>query len=322
MEDELYNRVLDERRDLQQKEVEREEEQQQEIAAVEEATTEKAPEDYNLGDNVKELGRAVVGGGVDIYNSVGSLPKLFDKRFYQATDPENPWKYDAPWLIKGAPITRTKWGGFIRGGTELAGGLVGTGKVLWGIKGLKGLATAAKATRMGRIGLSAVQGGTYDLISNQSQEKNLARTLIDVKPQWAGVLNPIATKEDMSPAMKSMFNIGEGLGIGALFDVAAEAGGWGMRSYSESIKKSSKKIVKPDPITKAVDASSDVEYANKTQIVESGAIKSYENARKRSKKKTPAWKFLPKEQKEQLKQVYADKNNMDWGPNRDLDVEL
>ena len=61
MEDELYDRVLQERRDLQQKEVEREEEQQQEIAAIEEATTEKAPEDYNLGDNVKELGRALVG---------------------------------------------------------------------------------------------------------------------------------------------------------------------------------------------------------------------------------------------------------------------
>ena len=319
MEDELYDRVLNERRDLQQKEVEREEEQQQEIAAVEEATTEKAPEDYNLGDNVKELGRAVVGGGVDIYNSVGSLPKLFDKRFYQATDPENPWKYDAPWLIKGGPITRTKWGGFIRGGTELAGGLVGTGKVLWGIKGLKGLATTAKATRMGRVLLSGAQGATYDFISNQSQEQNLARTLIDVKPQWAGVFNPIATREDMSPFHKSVFNIGEGLGIGALFDLAAEGAGWGLRSYSDAIKKSSKKIVKPDPITKAVDASSDVEYANKTQIVESGAIKSYENARKRSKQKRPPWKSLPKEQKEQLKQVYADKNNMDWGPNRDLD---
>ena len=319
--DEYYNRVLQERRDSQQQqqeEIERNDDEQEAVAEVEPEVTEKAPEDYNLGDNVKELGGAIVGGGIDIYNSVGSLPKLFDKRFYQPTDPENPWKYDAPWLIKGGPITKTRWGGFIRGGTELAGGLVGTGKVLWGIKGLKGLATTAKATRMGRVLLSGTQGATYDFISNQSQEKNLARSLIDIKPQWAGVLNPIATKEDMSPAMKSMFNIGEGLGIGGLFDIATEGAGWGLRSYSESIKKSSKKIIKPDPITKAIDASSDVEYANKTQVIESGAIKSYENARKRSKQKRPPWKKLPKEQKEQLKQLYADKNNMDWGPIRDV----
>ena len=170
--DEYYNRVLQERRDSQQQqqeEIERNDDEQEAVAEVEPEVTEKAPEDYNLGDNVKELGGAIVGGGIDIYNSVGSLPKLFDKRFYQPTDPENPWKYDAPWLIKGGPITKTRWGGFIRGGTELAGGLVGTGKVLWGIKGLKGLATTAKATRMGRVLLSGTQGATYDFISNQSQ---------------------------------------------------------------------------------------------------------------------------------------------------------
>ena len=316
----IRDKLIDEfeaEREEDEERIRQEELQKQQQAQEASTSTEKAPEDYNLGDNVKELAGAVVGGGIDIYNSVGSLPKLFDKRFYQPTNPENPWEYDAPWLIKGGPVAKTRWGKFIRGGTELAGGLVGTGKVLWGIKGLKGVATAAKATRWGRVGLSAVSGGTYDVISNQSQEQNLARSLIDIKPQWAGVLNPIATREDMSPAMKSMMNIGEGLGIGAFFDIAAEGMGWGLRSYSDSLKKASKKITKPDPITKAIDASSEVEYGNKTLQVEQGAIKSYENARKRSKQKRPAWKFLPKEQKEQLKQVYADKNNMDWGPNRD-----
>ena len=60
---------------------------QQQQAQEASTSTEKAPEDYNLGDNVKELGGAIVGGGIDIYNSVGSLPKLFDKRFYQPTNP-------------------------------------------------------------------------------------------------------------------------------------------------------------------------------------------------------------------------------------------
>jgi hypothetical protein len=129
----------------------------------------KDPSEYNLGDNVKEFGSAVVGGGVDLYNSVASLPKLLDKRFYQKSDPNAPWKYDAPWLIKKKPITHTKWGNFIRGGVEFAGGMVGTGKVVWGIKGLKGLAAAARATKLGRVALGAAQGATYDVISNQSQ---------------------------------------------------------------------------------------------------------------------------------------------------------
>ena len=54
-------------------------------------TTEtKDPREYGFKENVGELKNAVVGGAVDLYNSVGSLPKLLDKRFYQPTDPKNP----------------------------------------------------------------------------------------------------------------------------------------------------------------------------------------------------------------------------------------
>ena len=334
----VFNRVLQERDDAQKAELEKQEQDKQLQLEAAEETGEKDVKDYNLGDNIKELGGAVVGGGIDIVNSVGSLPKLFDKRFYQATDPENPYQFDAPWIIKAKPITRTRWGKFIRGGTELVGGLVGTGKVLWGIKGLKGLATAAKATRMGRVGLSAVQGASYDLISNQSQEQNLARSLIDIKPQWAGVLNPIATKEDMSPALKSVYNIGEGLGIGGLFDVAVEAGGWGLRSYSINAKKSAKKITSKnyDAISKAVDKSSDVDYGKKTVQIESGARKAYERSLFRKmknsgtipkdtsidnfRKQYKPWKKLPDEQKNEAMQMFADKNDLDWGPYRDMNL--
>ena len=212
----LRNRAVNKGLELREEEKAQEEVQQQEAAAQE---TPPAPP-VKKTNNLKELGSAVAGGVVDLYNSVGSLPKLLDKRFYQPTDPENPWSYDAPWLIKNKPITNTAWGGFIRGGIELAGGVVGAGKVAWGVKGLKGVATAAKATRLGRVGLGAAQGAAYDFVSNQSQESNLARTLIDIKPEWSGLLEPIATQDTMSPAMKSAYNIGEGLGIGAFFDLA------------------------------------------------------------------------------------------------------
>ena len=52
--------------------------------------------------------------------------------------------------------------------------------------------------------MSAVQGGAYDAISNQSQESNLARVLVDTFPDKAGFLEPLATKDTMSPVMKSL----------------------------------------------------------------------------------------------------------------------
>ncbi len=332
----VYNRVLQEREDTRQEELaQKEKEQQLEMEATAQATGPKDVKDYNLGDNIKEGVGAVVGGGIDIINSVGSLPKLFDKRFYQQEDPENPYKFEAPWIITKKPITRTRWGNFIRGGTELVGGLVGTGKVLWGIKGLKGLATAAKATRLGRVGLGAIQGGTYDLISNQSQEQNLARTLIDLKPNWAGVLDPIATTEDMSPAMRSVYNVGEGLGIGGLFDIAIEAGGWGLRSYSISAKKTAKQVTKEsDPLKKAIDASSNIDYGGKTAKIELEAKKTYERSLHRKlknkgevtedittwRKKAKPWTKLSEEERYNAMQLYADKNDLDWGPYRDMNL--
>ena len=312
----------------------REELKQMEAAQHEAAgtPTEQTPETGFLGRPVNpneqpyegELGRAVVGGVIDIYNSVGSLPKLFDKRFYQADNPDDPYKFDAPWLIKRKPIMRTQWGKFVRTGTEMIGGLVGTGKIMWGMKGLKGLATTARATRWGRVGMSAIQGGVYDAISNQSQEQNLARTLIDVKPQWAGVLEPIATTEDMSPALRSVYNIGEGLGIGGLFDVAVEGAGWGLRTASKQAKDTGKKIAtsleKADALTKKLEDSTDLDYALKTQAIEEGAKAAYERSLYRKlknkgevqvgikawRKSQKPWDVVPNNQKEELMQLFAD----------------
>ena len=322
---------------------EQEEKKQKQVAdRIAKAEAPKDPSEYNLGDNVKELGNAVIGGGVDIYNSVASLPKLLDKRFYQKSDPSNPWKYDAPWLIKNKPITHTKWGNFIRGGIELTGGMVGTGKVMWGVKGLKGLATAARATRLGRVGLGAAQGATYDLISNQSQESNLVRNLIDIKPEWSGNLEFLATNETMSPATRSMYNIAEGLGIGAFLDLTFEAAGWGIRANSIEAKKRARKIVKPDPLTKSLEDSSQFDYDMKGKVVEEGARKAYERSAFRKyktkltkeaaknnlpaenvtiaqwRKSNKAWESLSNEQRKGFMDIYADKNDIDWGEVRDM----
>ena len=330
----LRGRAVNKGLELREEEKAQEEVQQQE-AAVQETTPAPPVKKTN---NVKELGSAVAGGVIDLYNSVGSLPKLLDKRFYQPTDPENPWSYDAPWLIKNKPITHTAWGGFIRGGIELAGGVVGAGKVAWGVKGLKGVATAAKATRLGRVGLGAAQGAAYDFVSNQSQESNLARTLIDIKPEWSGLLDPIATQDTMSPAMKSAYNIGEGLGIGAFFDLAFEGMGLGLKSIAKNKKKAAKKITggDVDKLYKAINDSSDVDYAALTNQVDKGAKATFErslyrkfkNKSKKTKAKVPTiaewrakekpWDKLDDTQREGFRKIYAEKNNLDWGDERDF----
>ena len=290
----------------------------------------RAPEDIPAYEG--ELGRAVVGGAIDLYNSVGSIPKFFDKDFYKPQDPSNPYEYKAPWLIDHNPIMKTGWGRFIRSGTEMVAGLLGTGKVMWGMKGLKAVHAAHKGTVLGRAGLSAVQGGVYDVISNQSQEANLARTLIDLNPRMAGIFDPIATREDMSAAQTAFMNVGEGLGIGAFFDLALEAGGWGLRSWSTSAKKGAKKAtLQENPLTKAIDDSSDVDYAVKTKIIEDGAKAAYERSLYRQLKnkgkvqvgikewrKTNPWKKLDSDQQGKLMEIFADKQEIDWGPTRDV----
>ena len=241
--------------------------------------TEKSPKDYNLGDNVKEGLNAAAGGVVDFYNSVGSLPKFLDKRFWQPTDPDNPWAYDAPWLIKNKPITKTVWGNFVRSGVEFASGTVGVGQVMWGVRGLRGIALAGKTTRLGRVALSGVQGASYDLISNQSQESNLARSLIDIKPEWAGLLEPIATQDTMSPAMKAAYNTLDGLGLGGFLDLTFETAGLGLKSISKNTRKAKKKLTgSTDKLYNALYESSDADYDILTNDIAKGAQATYERS--------------------------------------------
>ena len=76
----------------------KEEQQQQTEQGVElqeESTETKDPKQFGLKDNIKEVGDAIVGGGVDIYNSIASLPKLLDKDFYK------------PQAFHDTPVTRS-----------------------------------------------------------------------------------------------------------------------------------------------------------------------------------------------------------------------
>ena len=52
------------------------------------------PKKFGILENLQEARNAVHGGAVDLYNSVASLPKLVDPEFWQADNPEDPYKFN------------------------------------------------------------------------------------------------------------------------------------------------------------------------------------------------------------------------------------
>jgi len=288
------------------------------------------PKDYGTLENAKELGKAVAAGGIDIVNSFGSLPKWLDPKFHQPKDPNNPYVYKAPWIINRKPITRTRWGGFVQNTTELIGGLIGVGKVLSSVKALQWADRMHKAGKLKTAVMSGIQGGVYDVISNQSQEQNIARSLIDAHPRLEPVLGIIATNDYMSPAVTSFYNIGEGAGIGAQFDVAATILGTGSRKLSQQYSKLFKKnTVQVDEVLEAVTKNSDEAYDLKTGYLETLAKNEYNAAQYRKtkskigiekwKKTNDPWKKLPLNEQEAKMSKWAEKKNIDWGEERNFD---
>ena len=316
--------------DLQAKQKEEElQVQQAEILKQREAAKEKDsgsfwPKPIDEPSHSGELRRAVVGGVVDMYNSIGSLPKFFDKDFYKPTNPDDPYKYEAPWLIDYQPIMKTQWGKPLQHLTEFAAGMAAVGGVVgWGIKGLTRVAPAAKGltyltkagktSRLGRVGLDAIHGAAYDAISNQSQEGNLAAAVLEMRPGWSKHLSPFATTEYMSPAQKMMYNVGEGAAVGTLISSFLEAGGWALRSRSvNSIKQSKQLSLFPDEGMDAVEKSIQIDNIKKAIDLEKGTKAQFlaENPNK-------SWKGLSKADKDELITTYANNNAIDYGPIRD-----
>ena len=311
-------------------------------AAMEESDQKKAEVSYsNKPKPIEEPPwsgegrRAVVGGVVDMVNSIGSIPKFFDKDFYKPTNPDDPYKYEAPWLLDYQPVMRTQWGKPLRHLTEFAAGMATTGGALnWGVKGLTKIAPAAKGlsaltkagktTMAGRLAVDAATGATYDAISNQSQEGNLAAAVLEMRPGWAKYLSPLATTEFMSPAQRMLYNVGEGAMVGGVIGTFLEAAGWGLRARSAKAIKEAKKLdLNPDKGMEAVAKSAQIDNLNKAIELEKGAraqfIAEAENA-KLTGIKPRSWKGLSKAEKDQYIAEFANENSIDFGPNRDLSI--
>ena len=302
------------------------------------------PQEFGLTENLQEGANAIGGGVVDIYNSVGSIPKFFDPEFYKS-DKGNPYEFKAPWLITDKPITRTRWGNITRTIVEFGGGLVGVGKVGYAVKGLKWLSTASRATTLGKAGAAAAAGAVYDGISNQSEEANAAaaaqKALTELKPEWAGLLEPIATNDDMSPAQRVVYNMVESLGIGAVADLAFEGGKRSLKGLAKKKEAVANSLKGVDPeileksggnnVSKEVEAATKSEYEFKTRNLEIETEKTIQKkvfAQLKKQLKVPegmnlktfreldagqTWKSLDDAKKQELMQIEANNRGIKWG---------
>ena len=184
---------------------------------------------------LKELKSAFTGGVQDTASSIITLPERAIDMFSGEMVEENKTKegYDAEsdnWFVDNQnPIeTKTWWGGAIRSlvhfGT-MAVAIAGAGAVAvkTGVVTVPAglLALAAKPLVKG-----AIIGATSDLASKYSQDDNGLAILRD---RFNFIDTPISTKDTDHPAMKTLKNVVEGLGIGIVFDGAAMAIGKGRK---------------------------------------------------------------------------------------------
>jgi len=177
----------------------------------------------------KELKSAVTGGVQDTASSLVTLPERAIDMFSGEMVEENKTDegYDAEsdnWFVdKNNPIeTKTWWGGAIRS-------LVHFGTMAAAIiPALKVAGVGAAATLTGGLVRGAAIGGISDLASKYSQEENGLAILRD---RFNFIDTPISTKDTDHPAMKTLKNVVEGMGIGLVFDGAAIMIGKGRKIF-------------------------------------------------------------------------------------------
>jgi hypothetical protein len=312
------------------------------------------PKEFGVGENAQEAANALGGGLVDAANSVMALPKWLDPKFYEKGD-----DYKPPFMQLEKPITRTVWGGVLRSAVELitlgvaTRGVAGKTAGVVAKAGPVGKAAAKplnylssnKTTVAGRLAQDAALGVVADVVSNQSQETNLAASILKLKPEWKSILAPIATTDDMSPAQRAAYNIADGLGIGGVFGAAFEAAGAGVRGV-KAARAANAKPVDPEIAKLAQDRHlaelrtlESKAYDAQTKRLEREARKRIEMAAHKSEKAklltdetftqwqkrvnstgASPWSSLDEAQKQKLMVEEANKRGVDWGPNRNYEI--
>ena len=196
---------------------------------------------WNLGDAWAEVQAAGLGGARDTVSSALTLPERINDMFNGEMVEQGVFNYKPDWDPLGGdlnPITKTWWGGMLRGlvhfGTTAAAITAGVATLPFTGKAALATGIAAKgATKIGylqrlqglrQIGTGALGwkkamafdagiGAASDIVSEYSQDDNAMGVL---KQQFPALDTPLATNDQDHPAVMTAKNVAEGLGIGAV----------------------------------------------------------------------------------------------------------
>ena len=213
----------------------------------------------------KELGAAIGGGLQDTASSVVTLPEraidMFSGEMVEEGKTKEGYKAEwDDWFVKDEnPIeTKTWWGSALRGLVHfgsMAAAIIPAAKV-------SGIAAATAG--WSSLVRGAAIGAVSDLTSKYSQEDNGLAVLRD---RFNFIDTPISTKDTDHPAMKTLKNVVEGMGIGAVFDGLSLAIGKGVKKVRGIDPKTKKPIIE-DAIPEEVEKIALRAESRRGQIIE------------------------------------------------------
>lgn len=192
----------------------------------------KDASEFGLKENIQEGFNVITGAIRDEARNIVTAPeRLIDMasgEMERQLEETGEYKLDFDFLPDHQqPITKTKWGTVLRGILGYATFAIPVAGIAGKIgKGTGIVAKAAKATLASKnvFVAGATQGLVHDVLAESSQEDNILGVLKEgpLKNYYPGFLDPLATNDDDSPAMKTLKNVVESMGIGIVFDGVLE----------------------------------------------------------------------------------------------------
>ena len=173
----------------------------------------KPAQEFGAKENMKEIGNALVGGVRDTVSSIATAPeRAADMANGQMAKEGDNYRPDWNPLDSGGgdhnPITKTWWGQMLRGGVHF-------GTTALAITGAVALTRGKVKLPVNGLLKGAVVGAASDTISEYSQGDNATGALAK---RFPAIDTPLATHDADHPALKTLKNVVEGMGIGIVAD--------------------------------------------------------------------------------------------------------
>ena len=224
----------------------------EETAMAKDSHAAKPANQFGVKENFKEIGNALTGGIRDTASSIITAPEraadMANGQMEQAGEDYKP-DFDPLGADKN-PLNKTWWGQLLRGGVHFGtmSAAVIVGSKVPGVSKIVskvGSTGAGKFVANNSLAKAAALGAVSDTVSEYSQGDNAGGAFAKRFP-WLDT--PLATHDSDHPAMKTLKNVAEGMGIGILFDGLGMAIGKTRDSLGMTNKPGRESLIKADKV--------------------------------------------------------------------------